>query len=684
MKLKWTYLSILAIVVIVIGGAVLAGFGLYGSAITEDVSQEVNRTAETKATQLDSVLSERVRTVQLQAADPVILESGERRSEALRRFLNTTSFEGISVIAANGTMLAIQANGLSQTRQAEIVGSDFSDRRYFQQALTGEPYVSDPVAAETGNYIVTMSLPIERDSEIVGTINAALHLEKEGQFFTPIQPTANGTELQVTAGDTVLYESDNFDRANAIVGRTPMQETNWTVAVAQPENAATAGVRQALYMQAGAGLLVFLTLGAFGVWLYRSTIQQITELLWGFNRISDQQYDTKIELAGAEEWEVIEQRFNETSTELAQYQQEQKERTERLNLALEGANLGLWDWDIEASEVYRDNRWAEMLGYDPEEIDKEFESWQKLVHPADRKSQAEALAAHIDGEENFYSGEYRLRTKSGEWKWIRNTGKIVEWDGSTPKRAVGVHLDIDDQKRTRQRLKRNNELLQAIDRVLRHNINNEMNVIRGYTETIAEATEGSLSTRAEKILESSDNLLATIDKERQITRLINELEPPTTVEVGPLLRRLAATLRDEYPEATIDVIGEQDSAISAVPAAVDAIEELVDNAIVHAQRPDPRVEIGIQQHTEFVDITVTDNGPGLPEMERNILTKSEDITPLYHGSGLGLWFVKIVADRSDAEVTVAETHQSGTVITMKFPRVEAAPDTDPDTSAPGA
>lgn len=670
MKLKHLYIVLFVVVIVVLVGAVLAGFGLYGTAVEENISEHVNRSANVKATQLNSILSERIQTVKLQAEDPVLLESGDHRTQTLQRFVNTTSFDGISVVAANGTMLAIEASGLNQSRQTEIVGTDFSDRQYVQEALSGHPYVSEPIEAETGNFIVTISVPIERNGEVKGTVNAAMHLQKDPKFFEPIVPKGDRTELRVTSGESVLFETQNFDPENMTVGWAPVKESNWTVAVAKSERTVTSATRNVLYLQAGAVVLVLLTLGGFGIWVYRSTIRQITELGKGFEDLSDQQYQTRIDLAGGEEWEAIEHRFNEAVAELDRHQQELTEQRERLNLALEAADLGMWDWNMQTDDVYRDEQWAEMLGYEPDELENQSEALEDLVHPQDRERYDETLAAHMKDKAEYYSSEYRLRTKSGEWKWILNIGKIVGWDGDTPKRAVGVHMDIDERKRTRERLKKNNELLQAIDDVLRHNVNNEMNVIRGYAQIIEEEGEKNRASHAKKIIESSDDLLSTIDNERRITALGQEHTLPEKRAVAPVLDRITNQLRNEYPDASIEVSGDTDSTIEAIPKAGDAIEELVENAIIHSDKTYPDVHISVETTPDIVGITIADDGPGIPEMDRNILTGESDITPLYHGSGLGLWFVKEVANRSNADILVTDNQPRGTQITLRFPRAE--------------
>jgi len=121
---------------------------------------------------------------------------------------------------------------------------------------------------------------------------------------------------------------------------------------------------------------------------------------------------------------------------------------ERMKMALAGANIGVWDWDMVTDEVSRDELLTEMLGYTNAEMGNDLRGWEERVHPAGKRRHDEALAEHVTERTPYYECEYRLETKSGEWKWVRTIGKVVEYgaDGS-PERAIGIHQDIDDRKR---------------------------------------------------------------------------------------------------------------------------------------------------------------------------------------------------------------------------------------------
>ncbi|MBD2435513.1 response regulator [Nostoc sp. FACHB-110] len=120
---------------------------------------------------------------------------------------------------------------------------------------------------------------------------------------------------------------------------------------------------------------------------------------------------------------------------------------EQLKLALDAVEEGLWDWNLATGEVYRSPRWYTILGYKPEELDDDIKVLNRLIHPDDRRLMRKRLIAHIQGKTPFYEAEARFLTKSGEWKWILDRGKLVQCDFNRKfLRMVGTHLDITERK----------------------------------------------------------------------------------------------------------------------------------------------------------------------------------------------------------------------------------------------
>jgi PAS domain S-box-containing protein len=146
--------------------------------------------------------------------------------------------------------------------------------------------------------------------------------------------------------------------------------------------------------------------------------------------------------------------FSRDVTERREREANLREATERLNLAVEGANLGVWDWNVQTDEVQFSDNWATMLGYDPEEIGTGLEEWEDRVHPEDLEATTAVLESHLAGETEQYESEHRMRTADGDWKWIRDVGRVVERDDDgDPLRAVGIHIDVTERRRSQEALR---------------------------------------------------------------------------------------------------------------------------------------------------------------------------------------------------------------------------------------
>lgn len=131
-----------------------------------------------------------------------------------------------------------------------------------------------------------------------------------------------------------------------------------------------------------------------------------------------------------------------------------QQSNQRLELAIKGAQLGLWDWDIQSGEVHFSPQWAKILGYEPEDLKTTYDASIELVHPHDLPALTQKLQRHLDGETPFYEAEHRLRHQDGTWRWVLDTGKVVERDAnSQPLRAAGTLRDITSRKEIEEELR---------------------------------------------------------------------------------------------------------------------------------------------------------------------------------------------------------------------------------------
>lgn len=151
----------------------------------------------------------------------------------------------------------------------------------------------------------------------------------------------------------------------------------------------------------------------------------------------------------AEQAKQINQQLQAEITYRRQVEARLRESEERLQLALEASAEGWWDWNIETDVVERSSQYLRLLGYALSEFPNDVHSWEQAIHPDDFMGMMERLTAHLEDGSVPYACEYRLRTKSGQWQWISDYGKVVTRDATNkPIRMIGTFKDITDRKQT--------------------------------------------------------------------------------------------------------------------------------------------------------------------------------------------------------------------------------------------
>lgn len=139
------------------------------------------------------------------------------------------------------------------------------------------------------------------------------------------------------------------------------------------------------------------------------------------------------------------------------------ETKERLALALEGTQEGLWDWNTVTGEVWFSDRWHTMLGYELGEVEPHVRSWERLVHPDDLADVMRVLQDHLDGRTPYYETEHRVLMKDGRWLWVLDRGKVVSRDlEGRALRAVGTHADVSRRKTAEAELQRSQALVAGL------------------------------------------------------------------------------------------------------------------------------------------------------------------------------------------------------------------------------
>lgn len=138
--------------------------------------------------------------------------------------------------------------------------------------------------------------------------------------------------------------------------------------------------------------------------------------------------------------------------ELKISQQKLAESRERFKLATQASNIGIWDWNLTNNNVYYSSTWKSQVGYDPEEIENSFETWQQLLHPDDYEIMHQNLMEYLSHPVKYFEAEFRMKHKRGHYVWIYNRASSVKDRNNKVVRMFGAHTDITSHKESQEKI----------------------------------------------------------------------------------------------------------------------------------------------------------------------------------------------------------------------------------------
>jgi PAS domain S-box-containing protein len=237
-------------------------------------------------------------------------------------------------------------------------------------------------------------------------------------------------------------------------------------------------------------------------------------------------------------------------------------------------------------------------------------------------------------------------------------------DGGAVEKFVLIESDITALKSNQQRL-------EVLNRVLRHNLRNDLNVIQGNLSLVLESLSGDPErSRLEDAQRKVDSLLSLAEKAQFANNAVGAVgdgDSQTEVDLAELLTTELETIADRYPGASL----ESDTPPPVSTRGVQlhaAIRELLDNAVRHNDGdPAVRIRTDLESAPEgMIHVDVIDNGPGLPDNERETLARGRE-TDLMHGSSLGLWLVHWIVTHVGGQLSIERTGDAGTTVRLSLP-----------------
>ncbi|WP_121823031.1 PAS domain-containing protein [Halostella salina] len=354
-----------------------------------------------------------------------------------------------------------------------------------------------------------------------------------------------------------------------------------------------------------------------------------------------------------------------TAAELAEREAELERTVEDLKLkerAMDEAPIGITITEPGPGDnplVYANDQFRELTGYSTGRVGEDCRFLQgEETDPETRATIREA----IDSRQSVSVDILNYR-KNGQKFWNRlSIAPIHDGDGGV-RNFVGFQVDITDRKIRERRL-------EVLNRVLSHNLRNKMNVIEGYTSMLRSDGDGEPSEYVVEIEKATRELMGLAEAVQKIDAVSAPGESTNPIRLDERLAMLVSAFDDRYPDAAFDVTLPEDGPTEvAVTGLMTAVREAVENAVEHNDDPEPSVEIAVDSRADgWVDIDITDDGPGIPDREVEVLRGGE--TPLNHADRLGLWLIYWVINKVGGEFDVSTGESRGTTLHLSVPACE--------------
>ncbi|WP_267161333.1 sensor histidine kinase [Halovenus salina] len=254
-----------------------------------------------------------------------------------------------------------------------------------------------------------------------------------------------------------------------------------------------------------------------------------------------------------------------------------------------------------------------------------------------------------------------LDTARGVRQFDSQVSQLTDGHGRELGAIVSLR-DVTDRELRKQRL-------EVFNRILGHNIRNEVSVITANAEVVADQTEDDLATRLDTAIDAADSLDSQGTKARRIEEIL-AADEQRRFELGAFLNALTDEHERRWPGASVTIEAQPDREIHCDRAALRfVLDNLVENAVEHAETDTPRVVLAaaVEPGERYpVVIEVRDNGPGIPDRERSVVEGGEE-TPLEHGSGVGLWVTNWATTDLGGDLSFTQRDAGGTVARVGLP-----------------
>jgi PAS domain S-box-containing protein len=439
-------------------------------------------------------------------------------------------------------------------------------------------------------------------------------------------------------------------------------------------------------MLASMALIILLAGGgalAVGFFLSRRVVDPLDRLIDAARRVGGGDLSTRVAVEQKNELGELARSFNSMIRDLSASVRRLRANEERLRLALDAAQMGTWNWTVDANADVLS--WSPqtyvLLGVPATRTDTLPQAYLARVHPQDRAQVVRMIAVILQTETDF-EFEHRIRPERGEERWVKVKGRVARDDGR-PQRMSGVVMDVTARKKAERELVAAKEEAEEMSRLksaflanVSHEIRTPLTSIIGFAEILAEEASDQQRKIAEKVVASGRRLKTTLDSVLDLSMIeAGEFSLECrTVDFTKAVRRRTDLLRPMAERKGLSFTVDTPDGGPEVYLDPNGLDRILTNLITNAIKftEEGEVAVRVRANAAHVDLQVCDSGIGidedfLPELFEAFKQESEGLQREHEGTGLGLSITKELVDLMEGEIEVDSTKGEGTTFTVRLP-----------------
>ena len=362
---------------------------------------------------------------------------------------------------------------------------------------------------------------------------------------------------------------------------------------------------------------------------------------------------------------------------------------ERLDLATEAAGIGIWDWNLQENTIYLSEMWKTMLGYEPDELPDNMDTFFLLIHPDDKDEILKNERLHIDGDLQKLQFICRMKTKAGPYKWILSISRAgFRNEARKATRIIGIHLDVDDIKNKEvelnqlsQELLVSNKELKQFAYITSHNLRSP---VANLLMLMRLFRADELSEKNRSLFEKTDlsihQLNQTLEDLNEILSARFKSDKSEDIAFETVLIEVIHSISEEIENTGAKITYDFDSAsmiFYSKKALHSIFLNLVTNAIKYAKPgTNPTIFISTNMNKEHIFLQARDEGIGidLEKHGKKIFGLYQRFHNVSSGKGLGLYIIKNQVEAQNGSISVESQAGKGATFTINFAKTNLIED----------